>query len=70
MPRQSIGPRPLTPAERQAYQRAKQKQQHEELLRQVEMLRAVVAWCVENDGETLFDNPRVMAKAKAALDLN
>lgn len=69
MPRKALGPRPLTPAERQAHQRQKHRQQHEEMLRHIELLRGVVAWCVENDGETLFDNPRVLAKAKAALDL-
>lgn len=27
-------------------------------------LAAVVEWCVENDGETLFDNPHQLAHAK------
>jgi hypothetical protein len=30
-------------------------------------LAAVVEWCVENDGETLFDNPHQLASAKLVL---
>lgn len=30
-------------------------------------LAAIVRWCVENDGETLFDNPTVLTKAHEVL---
>lgn len=39
MPRKAIGPRPLTPAERQAHQREKHKQQQEAMKQELARLR-------------------------------
>lgn len=30
-------------------------------------LARVLRWCVEHDGETLFDNPKALAAARAIL---
>ena len=55
MPRNPIGPRPLTPAERQAHQRQKRKQEQEQL-------RAALRWIIDYSND-----PAVIREARAAL---